>query len=243
MSAAVLTDVTLLLGASDITSYTGSFDVGGEAAFKPARNFGAKGYEVLIPGVFTGTASLKGNADFASAAVSSTFNSSAAGTQQALSIMPTGSAAAAGDTATLLRGRLVSGRMAAGAVGETSTFELTMTTDDAEVDGYVAAPLASRTTAGLTGTAINIVGPSASQKLYAALHITAASGTNLAVKVQSDDNSGFTSPTDRITFTTVSATGWQWSSVAGNLATETYWRAVATIATGTFSFAVTFGVL
>ena len=108
--------------------------------------------------------------------------------------------------------------------------------------GAVGAPSATYTTSGLTGTAVAMTGPTATQSMYAVLNITAASGTNLAVKVQSDDNSGFTSATDRITFSTVSATGWQWSSVAGDLSTETYWRVVATVASGTFAFSVGFGV-
>jgi hypothetical protein len=69
-----------------------------------------------------------------------------------------------------------------------------------------------------------------------------AAGTNLAVKVQSDDNGGFSSATDRITFSTVSASGWQLGSVAGNLVTETFWRVTGTIGTGTFPWFCAFGI-
>ena len=103
-------------------------------------------------------------------------------------------------------------------------------------------PHASYTTAGFTGDGVALTGPDAAQSLYAVIHVTAASGTDLAVKIQSDDNSGFTTATDRVTFSTVSAVSSQWSSVAGDLSTETHWRVGATVATGTFSVLVGFGV-
>jgi hypothetical protein len=130
-----------------------------------------------------------------------------------------------------------------GGVGELATTSFaTKSSDPPIINGVVGAPLVSRTTAGLTGTAIAMTGPSATQSMYACLHVTAAAGTNLVVKVQSDDAIGFPSPTDRITFSTMSAVGSQWSSVAGNLSTETHWRVVITIASGTFTAMCGFGV-
>lgn len=107
--------------------------------------------------------------------------------------------------------------------------------------GTVGAPLTSRSST-FTGTAQAVTGPTATQKMWALLLVTAASGTNLAVKLQSDDGAGFGSATDRITFSTVSATGHQLSSVAGNLSTETHWRVTATIGSGSFTYAVYFGI-
>ena len=42
-------------------------------------------------------------------------------------------------------------------------------------------------------------------------------------QLQSDDNSSFTSPTDRITFTGITAIGADFQSVAGAI-TDTHWR-------------------
>lgn len=92
---------------------------------------------------------------------------------------------------------------------------------------------ATRTaTANSTGFVLGAV--SATQKLYAALHVTAASGTtpNLVVKLQSDDASGFLSPTDRVTFTAATAVTSQYATPVAGAITDTYYRASATI-TGT----------
>ena len=81
--------------------------------------------------------------------------------------------------------------------------------------------------------------------MYAGLHITAASGTTptLVVKVQSDDNAGFTSATDRITFTSANSIGGQWSSVAGAV-TDDYWRVTWTVGgtSPSFTFVVALGI-
>lgn len=243
MSAAVLTDVQLLTGAMELGQFSGKFDVAESVNMVPTPNFAGRGYAIVVPGLFSATANIDGYADYASGAVSATFGSSSAGSQQAFSIYPNGSATVAGDAATIMRGRLNKMQMYGGQVGDAAAFSLNLTSDAPACEGLVLAPLASRATAGLTGTAVALTGPSATQWLYAALHVTAAAGTNLVVKVQSDDNSGFTSATDRITFSTVSATGWQWGAVQGNLSTETYWRVTATIASSTFTFACAVGVL
>lgn len=96
----------------------------------------------------------------------------------------------------------------------------------------------------VTGTDV-VLGAVASGKfLYASLQVFSGSGTFI-VKVQSDDNSGFTTPTDRITFSTV-ATGTaiaaEWATrVAGSI-TDTHWRIVATNPS-TRGFAVAVGIL
>jgi hypothetical protein len=95
-----------------------------------------------------------------------------------------------------------------------------------------------------TGSQIGAV--SATQRAYAALHVTAVSGTSptLDLIVQSDDNAGFTSATNRITFTQATAITSEWLSVAGAI-TDDYWRASWTIGgsdTPTFTFALVVGI-
>lgn len=244
MAAGVLTDVLLLVNGMDMSPFSGEFMCDEMAAMKEAGNFAGRGYEIVLPGLTSATGMIRGHADYASGAVSSTFTSASKGAQAGFTIMPTGSAAALGDQCSFMSGRLNAMKMLTGPVGEVADFEMSLVSDAAAVEGFVSAPLASRTTAGLITSGVNIVGGVPDGKrLYAALHVTAAAGTNLAVKIQSDDNSGFTTPTDRITFTTVSATGWQFSSVAGPLVSETYWRTVVTIASSTFTFATVLGVM
>lgn len=241
MSATVLTDVGLLVGGFEMTPFSGSFAVEEMAAMKEANNFAARGYEVVLPGVFSATASIGGHADYATGGVSATFNSASKGSQQLLGIIPTGSAQAAGDYCTFMRGRLDTMKMVTGAVGEVADFSMSLTSDEAAVEGYVLAPWATRA-GGLTGTAVQIPGGvAAGERLVCGLHVATTTGTNLAVVVQSD-TTGFPSPTTVATFSTVSATGWQFISVNGPIADD-FFRVSVTIGTNSFTYAVVVGTI
>lgn len=107
------------------------------------------------------------------------------------------------------------------------------------------APGTARIASG-NGTAVQIAAVSASQHLYAALHVLSVVGTGgptLAVKVQSDVDNSFGSPADQITFTTASAAGGQIARVAGPI-TDTWFRVNYTItgSTPSFLFVVTCGI-
>jgi hypothetical protein len=74
--------------------------------------------------------------------------------------------------------------------------------------------------------------PTTSMKVYGAIWVTAISGTGtptITVKIQSDDNSGMTTPTDRITFSAVTAIGAQFATPITFVAGERYWRMVWTV--------------
>jgi hypothetical protein len=101
-------------------------------------------------------------------------------------------------------------------------------------------------TATSTTTGVQVGAVASGQSMYATLHVITVAGTNptLDVKVQSDDNSGFTTPTDRITFSQAVAATSQWGSVAGAV-TDDYWRLSYTIGgTGSpsFLFVVAIGI-
>jgi hypothetical protein len=103
---------------------------------------------------------------------------------------------------------------------------------------------AATSTADGTGRQLGAI--TASQKMYAALHIFSASGTTptLDVTVESDDNSSFTSAATRITFSQANAVGAQYTTLDGAI-TDDYWRVSWTIG-GTdpsFGFVVVLGIL
>ena len=112
-------------------------------------------------------------------------------------------------------------------VGDAFEFDATLAGSSAGgplVRGVVEQ--AAGTVSSSSNTAGRLIGAvSSTQRVYCAFHAFTKSGTSptLAVKVQSDDNSGFTSPTDRITLTTFSDVGAQFGSAAGAI-TDTYWR-------------------
>jgi len=84
----------------------------------------------------------------------------------------------------------------------------------------------------------------AQDSMYLALHVIAASvADTLDITVESDDNSGFTSATTRITAVQATAVSAQYLSVAGPI-TDDWWRIVFTIG-GTapsFTFAALLGI-
>lgn len=89
------------------------------------------------------------------------------------------------------------------------------------------------------GTGQNLGALSATQSLYANLHVPTVSGSSptLDVIVESDDNSGFTTPTTRATFTQLVAAGSAQKIVTGAV-TDNWWRFKMTIGGSSPSFAI-----
>lgn len=143
--------------------------------------------------------------------------------------------------------RAVHSEYAPGAqVGELFAFSVSMEGDDGAplVRGMVLHPATART-ATANGTARELGAVSATQKLYGALHVIAASGTlpTLDVIVQSDTAEGFPSAATALTFAQKTAIGSDWQTLAGAL-TDTWYRVRFTIA-GTnpsFTFVVAVGI-
>ena len=239
MAAQVLTNVQLLLGSYDISAYAAGFDIGSEVEMKEANNFAALGYSVKLPGATTGTATINGWTDFATGAVGQQYRFAQLGTQQALSILPNGTASVAGDSVQFIRGILSKLMTNTGGTGDVAAFNLQVTGDNAEVDGFVGVPLGARST--LAGTAVQIGPTFATERVWAAVHVTAAVGTNLAVTLVSSTTNLMPTPTTRLTFATTSAVGWQFISAPGPI-TDTWFQVVAT-STGSFTYAVVMGVV
>lgn len=103
---------------------------------------------------------------------------------------------------------------------------------------------AAGSTANGTGRQLGAV--LSTQRMYAGLHVLSAAGTDetLDVVIQSDDNSGFTTPTTRITFSQATGVTSEWKELAGAV-TDDYWRAIWTIGgtdTPLFDFVVSLGI-
>jgi hypothetical protein len=104
---------------------------------------------------------------------------------------------------------------------------------------------ATRTASG-QGTARQLGAVSATQKLYAALHVIAASDSDtLDVIVRSDDNGGMTSPTTRVTFAQATAVGSEFATPVDGAITDDYWQVDFTIggSSPSFEFVVVVGIL
>jgi hypothetical protein len=129
-------------------------------------------------------------------------------------------------------------------VGAIFPFKLTAKGSNLQglVRGQLAAAKQTKSATGALGSACLLGAPTSTQYVYAVLHVFSA-GTTITVQVQSDDNSGMTTPTTRGTFTAQTAAGGTWlTRVAGPFALETYWRLNISAITGTFSVAGAIGI-
>lgn len=164
---------------------------------------------------------------------------------QSSSVFSIAASNAAGGVGFMSRSIIANYRPFVATIGQAGTFEFqAQSTTPPFIRGVLLDRRTALTATG-TGTGSEAGAILAAQVGYAALHVFSASGTtpSLTVKIQSDDNSGFTSATDRITFTAATEAGAQWGSVNGAV-TDTYWRAVWTISgtSPSFGFAVFFGI-
>lgn len=110
-------------------------------------------------------------------------------------------------------------------VGELLPFSYEIGAMDAPVRGYVLHNASA--TGNVTGTAYNLGAPS-SQSVYGVLHVFSGSGT-FDVKIQSATDEAFTTPNDRITFSTVAtgtAQSYEWATPIST--GDAWWRITAT---------------
>jgi hypothetical protein len=107
------------------------------------------------------------------------------------------------------------------------------------VSGEILVIPATYTSSSETATNASIGAVSATQSIYSALHVTAASGT-LDVIVESAP-SNWSSESTRITHTRFTAVGAEMLSTAGAI-TDAYWRVKWTLS-GSFDFIVSLGII
>jgi hypothetical protein len=130
-----------------------------------------------------------------------------------------------------------------GQVGELMPFSLAATGSDGVgvVRGRVAKTRGTVSATGATGTGLQLGTVSADQSLYATFHVFSA-GTSITVQLQSDDNSGFTTPTTVATIGPLTTSGGTWvTPIAGPL-TDGYFRFNVSAITGSFVVAGAIGI-
>jgi len=132
-----------------------------------------------------------------------------------------------------------------GSVGELYAFAVTAQGTGSIGRGLVLEDGGTARTSSFNGTAYQLdAGPVTGQFLYAVLHVLSASaGDTVDVVVESDDNSGMTSATTRVTFTQATAIGSEWMALAGPV-TDDWYRVAVTIGGSdpSFEFVVAVGI-
>lgn len=239
----ILNHCRIYHGAYNLSADLNSLELGLEADMQDVTTFNDNGWTMVQPGLKTGTFSFEGYFTAGTTSVSSHLN-----TEFGLSGTPLTIASSNSDgvTAFLTRTATSQVQVLGGAVGEAGKITASGTANTDVVRGTILMPTSSAVSATGTGTGRQLGALSATQALYASLHVVSISGSGtptLTATIQSDDNAGFTSPTSQISFSAATAVGAQWGSKAGAV-TDTYWRVSYTISgtSPSFTFVVAAGI-
>lgn len=247
MSKFVLLNTRIYAGAVDLTSNSNKVQLTEDREDKESTSFGSLGWKEVLAGLAESAVTAEGQWEATDATKVDDDQFANIGTVGGWTIIPAAasSTVAAGDLAWLVKA-LRCKYMLGGSVGDVAPWTAETKGTTPLVRGSILHPPGTARTATGNGTAVQIGAVAAGKSMYASLHVYSISGTatpTITVKVQSDDNSGFSSPIDRITFTAATAVGGQYSSVAGAV-TDDWWRVTWTISgtSPSFLFVVSAGI-
>lgn len=132
-----------------------------------------------------------------------------------------------------------------GEVGQLAPFNLSSAgTDGVGVkNGVLVAPKGDVSATGQLGGTFDTLGfgVGASQSIWCTFHVFTA-GTTITVDVESDDNTGFTTPTTQATIGPLTTTGGTWMTPVAGPLTDRYYRLNVSAVTGTFTVAAALAV-
>jgi hypothetical protein len=252
MSVRVLTDCSIYIGGYDFTTDTNDATVESTAEVKDKTTFGSGGWREKINGLKTVDMNHNGfwQSATASAVDPEAFTNFAGATRVCtfgvLETTPPDPCPFTDEhNAFFFQGGEFNYKLFDATVGELIPFEVaTQNTGSAgEIKGHLIAPRATVTATGKIGVTFDTAGfgVPTGQFLYIAFHVFSV-GTTITVQVQTDDNTGFASPTTVATLGPFTARGDQWMTPVPGPITDRYIRLNCSAITGTFSVAGALGI-
>lgn len=230
MSTFVLTDARILLAGVDLTAKSNQIGLTYEAETQDATVFG-NDTRTMKGGLYVLSGEVGGFTDDVLTG-STVYDAVGAGP----SVLQMAAPGDDGTTGYAFRSVAASHQPVGGSVGDMAADSLSLQGKSGSplVQGTILLSAASAKTSTGTGTGRQLGAVAAGEKVYGALNVVSASGT-LDVTVESDDNSGFTSATTRLTFPQATAVGDGWQTADGAI-TDDWWRVSYTIGGGSPSF-------
>jgi hypothetical protein len=235
----VLKDCNIWFGGYDLTSVANELSIEVMTADVDVTTFGAGGTHQRIGGLEDSNISLM---TFLDTSISEpAFFADRGGVVELVCAVafPTGGTVTAGDRGYAARAMLktISDPMK---VGDAAKINATLSGAQPEgvMQAMVLAPKAS-ISATTNGSVVNMGAQTSPASVYLGVHVFSVSGDRtVTFKLQSAAASGFSSPTDRVTLSSMSAVGSSFGS-STTATTNAYWRVVATLGgtTGSVSFA------
>ena len=234
MAKFVFNDGKVFSGGYDLSSHITSVNLDITAEELDATTINSGGFRSKLGGLKDSTLSMDGFFE-AGAEKPDALLGASIGNELIVTTVPD---SGVGNTAYFMKSRLFSYSMF-GTIGEIAPFSISKSqSSDKVVQGKVEIDSDLTATGASSGIQLGAVG--ASEKIYVAIHCYGVSGTStptITFKLQSDDNASFTSPTDVITFSDITAIGADFQSLAGSI-TDDYWRLSYTISETTPSFSI-----
>jgi hypothetical protein len=219
-----------------VSGFANQVELKAEADLNDVTTFASGGFRQRVVGLGSFMLNASGFQDYVGPSPGTVFSPQTLGTLDTFTVSVPGTAVA--DPAYFGTARETSGSDL-GAVGDVNPFSIGWAGTSRLIRGQMLHPSASRTATG-NGTTTTFTPPTATQALHAAFHVHSVTGTGtITFTVQTDDNSGMTSATTRLTSTAFAAVGGELKSATGALTGETHIRVVYTISGFT---AVTFSV-
>lgn len=234
----ILRDVVIHYAGTDLTATANEVTLDTSYADLDVTTFGSSGNHERIAGLEDATASVM---TFGDPAIVEPIFSTKPGTVELLTVtqFPTAGTATVGDRIYAMRGLLTSTKQPL-KVGDVSKLDATMPQARSEgvLAGQILAPKAT-ISASTNGTAVNLGAQTAPAVAYFGVHVFSLTGDRtITLKLQSATASGFSSPTDRVSLSAITAAGSGFGS-SSTATTNAWWRVVATLGgtTGSVSFA------
>lgn len=236
MAPIVLTDCTAWVDGLAVTTYTNEMTLKVDIDDQEVTTFGSGGWKSRVGGLRDVDFDLKG---FWESTPDADTWANLGAADRALTVTPDG---VAGSLAYMSRVGEFSYEHG-GDVGDVDPFSLKAMGTNAYgvVRGQLAAAKQNVSATGVVGSALQLGAASSTQFIYVALHVFTA-GTTITVKLQSDDNAGFSSSTDVATIGPITTTGGTWMTRVAGPKTDTYWRLNVSAITGTFNIAGAIGI-
>lgn len=237
MSLLSLQNAVILAGPANLSGYANSVEVNAGAEEKDVTTFATAGFRSVLGGMKNSEFNVEGFWDAGSAilpddAMWAQFNT----TGNVMTVTPT--SAVVGDVSYF--SRVFRPDYTLGTeVGEVLPFNSSAKGDGTALVRGLVADNQARTTTGTTAVRTLVV-PSATTRVYAAIHVTAVTGTtpSLTAVLQGDDAIGFPSAATVATSAPITAPGTIWLQGPYGVTADSFYRLSYTISGTTPSFTV-----
>jgi hypothetical protein len=243
MSKNVLTNVRIFAGAVDLTGSSNKSELSTDVEDKDVTTFASNGWNEVVGGLAKAEWKASGYWEAGDDTKVDNHTWATLGANIALTHGPVN--ANVGSVAYLMKAMRGSYTLL-GEVGDVAPWEANGMSNWPLVRGVFAHPPGTPRTSTGTGTVVEYIAVPAGKRLYASLHVLAASGSSptLDVTVESDVDEDFEDPTTVLTFTQATGRTSEILRTNGDAVTDTFYRVTYTIdgTTPSFTFVAALGV-